>query len=125
MTRIGSIAATVALVAAVAACSGGGAAASVTPPPGAQVVVTAQNGSFDRSDLRAPAGKRFEIFFRNLDAAPHNVAIYTDSSASTSLFSGQMINDAATVYEVPALTAGTYVFRCDVHPNMKGTFTVG
>jgi plastocyanin len=26
---------------------------------------------------------------------------------------------------VPALTAGTYYFRCDVHPNqMNGTFTV-
>jgi plastocyanin len=28
-----------------------------------------------------------------------------------------------TVYEVPALAAGAYPFRCSVHANMTGTLT--
>ncbi len=28
-------------------------------------------------------------------------------------------------YSVPALAAGSYVFICDIHPDMKGTLTVG
>ena len=30
---------------------------------------------------------------------------------------------ATKVYEVPALAAGSYFFRCDVHPDMQGTIT--
>ena len=55
---------------------------------------------------------------------PHNVAIYRDESAAESLFVGATITDAATEYEVPAMELGTYAFRCDVHPNMKGTVSV-
>jgi len=32
---------------------------------------------------------------------------------------------ADTTGQVPALDAGTYRFRCDVHPTMNGTFIVG
>jgi hypothetical protein len=28
-------------------------------------------------------------------------------------------------YDVPALPAGTYSFRCDVHPDMSGELAVG
>jgi hypothetical protein len=28
-------------------------------------------------------------------------------------------------YDVPALEAGSWFFRCDVHPDMKGTFVAG
>ena len=69
----------------------------------------------------------FEIVFDNMDAGiPHNVAIYTDENASTALFVGDTINGPEVItYEVPALDAGTYFFRCDVHPTtMTGTFVV-
>jgi plastocyanin len=108
------------LLIVLAGCSLGGRAASVTPPPDADVAVTATQGRFDKSRLDAPAGKPFGLFFRNLDIAPHNVAIYADADLSRTLFSGDTISDAATVYDVPALDAGTYFFRCDVHPEMAG-----
>ena len=68
-----------------------------------------------------PAGAAFELFFKNLDGAPHNVAIFTDSTASKSLYVGETISDAAMTYDVPALEPGTYFFRCDVHPDMTGS----
>ena len=56
----------------------------------------------------------------------HNVAIYTNSSASTALFRGQFVQGPGTAtYHVGALAPGTYFFRCDVHPTkMTGTFIV-
>ena len=82
---------------------------------------------FDAQCLAAPAGKSFEIVFDNMDAGiPHNVAIYTDESAGTPLFVGEVFNGPEVVtYEVPALDAGSNWFRCDVHPTtMTGTFVV-
>jgi plastocyanin len=31
------------------------------------------------------------------------------------------VSDATVTYSVPALTAGSYPFICEVHPDMKGT----
>ena len=114
-----------AAVLAVAACSGGGAAASVSAPPDSDVTIDAKNNVFDKAQVTAPAGEAFGLFFRNLDGVPHNVAIFTDSSAGTSLFVGETVTDKAILYAVPALEAGEYYFRCDVHPEMKGTIVAG
>jgi plastocyanin len=108
----------------VAAC-GGGAAASITPPPDAAATITARNVAFDPGAVHLPAGQASRLFFRNLDGAPHNVAVYSDSSAAQSLFVGATITNSATVYEVPALPAGHYFLRCDVHPSMTGSVDVG
>jgi len=89
--------------------------------------VMAMESVFDADCLAAPAGKPFEIVFDNMDAGiPHNVAIYTDEGAGTPLFVGEVFNGPDVVtYDVPALDAGTYFFRCDVHPTtMTGTFVV-
>jgi plastocyanin len=99
-------------------------AANPVPGGGGPVVeVTAQSIQFDTSSLTAPAAQSFTLVFHNNDpGVPHNVAIYTDSSASTPLFVGKVFNGAATMeYQVPVLPAGSYFFRCDVHPQMSGT----
>jgi plastocyanin/uncharacterized membrane protein len=81
---------------------------------------------FVPSDLAAPAGEAFEIEFDNQDeGVPHNVAIYRDESAEESLFVGELVDGPTTAtYDVPALDAGDYYFRCDVHPAMNGTLEV-
>lgn len=94
-------------------------------PSGVSVTVSAEGISFDESCLAAPAGQSFTIEFTNNDAGiQHNVAIYTDESATESLFIGDIFQGVDTMtYEVQALDAGTYFFRCDVHPGqMTGTF---
>jgi nitrite reductase (NO-forming) len=102
------------------------AAASCTPK-GTALKLVAHNTVFDTACLAAPAGKAFTIAFDNQDPAiPHNMSIYTDDSATTALFTGEMVTGPKKVtYDVPALDAGTYFFRCDVHPTtMTGTFIV-
>ena len=116
--------ATVALAAA--ACSSTSADTN-TPPASAGPVdpnapaIVAKDLQFTTKDVQVPAGKAFQLTFTNNDGAPHNVAIYTDSSASTNLFRGEVFSGATKVADVPALAAGTYFFRCDVHPDMTGT----
>ncbi len=97
-------------------------------PKGTELAVSAQASAFSTDCLAAPAGKPFTIAFDNTDpGVPHNISIYPDESASTALFTGDVISGPAkTTYRVPALDAGTYVFRCDVHATtMTGTFVVG
>jgi hypothetical protein len=93
-----------------------------------QLDIIAVNTAFDPTCLVAPAAEPFVINFDNQDpvgsTGPHNVAIYTDSAATGSLFVGDLIDGPAQVeYEAPAIDAGEYFFRCDVHPTvMTGTF---
>jgi plastocyanin len=98
--------------------------ASSSVPAGATLHIAAQNIEFDTDHLEAPAGQAFTIEFNNNDpGVPHNVEIKDANGAS--MFKGQIITGPAmTSYQVPALPAGTYMFVCDVHPNMTGTLTV-
>jgi plastocyanin len=91
---------------------------------GTPVQISAQGVQFEQKDVTAPAGTAFTIHFDNKDAGqPHNVAIKDGSGAE--IFKGDIVTGPAAVdYQVPALTAGSYTFVCDVHPNMTGTLTV-
>jgi plastocyanin len=106
------------------------APASAAPPPGSPVAIgatlhlAAQNIEFDTNQLAAPAGQAFTLEFSNNDPGiPHNVEIKDATGAS--MFKGEIVTGPAKAsYQVPALPAGTYMFVCDVHPNMTGTLTV-
>jgi hypothetical protein len=96
-------------------------------PSGPSVTVTAKANAFTSTTVEAPASQPFSIVFVNDDpGVQHNVAIYTDDSASTTRFRGTLVSGPKTiVYRVPALSPGTFFFRCDVHPDtMKGQFVV-
>ena len=99
--------------------SGGGSS-------GATAQISAQGLQFDTSSLMFPAATAVTLTFDNQAAAiPHNVAIYSDSAYTTSVFTGDIVTGPAkATYDIPALDAGTYYFRCDVHPTMIGTVTV-
>jgi len=101
----------------------------VASVPGvAQLRLSSSNSRFNVAMLTATAGQAFQIVFVNKDSGiPHNVAIYKDSSASQSFFKGaQFAGPATRTYDIKALPAGTYFFRCDLHPpTMTGTLTVG
>ncbi len=92
---------------------------------GSAVQISAMNVAFEQQSVTAPAGAAFTIHFDNKDAGqPHNIDIKDASGAS--VFKGDLVTGpAAADYQVPALTAGSYTFVCDVHPNMTGTLTAG
>jgi plastocyanin len=90
--------------------------------PAATVQVTASGLAFQPDCLAAPADTPFKIVFDNQDPDQHNVAI---DDGSTNLFRGAIFGGPKTeTYSVPALPAGQYTFKCDVHPQMTGTFKV-
>jgi len=103
------------------------ATAAACAPEGTALTVVAEQMAFDTDCLAAPADTAFTIAFDNKDlGVPHNVSIYKDDSATEALFTGELVTGPGKItYKVPALPAGTYFFRCDVHPTMNGTFVVG
>jgi plastocyanin len=95
------------------------------PSGGGGLTVTAQNTQFDTSTITLP-DQPSSLTFRNLDPGTmHNIGIYEDQGYTKELFKGTIITgvDTAT-YQIPALKAGTYSFKCDVHPTMTGTVEV-
>ena len=116
-----------------AACSGGSSGSSGPSGPSPQpsvdpsaLAIAAKDLRFSTGTLSAPAGEPFRIAFDNQESAPHNVAIYRDSSAREKVFGSDPFSGPAVVtYAVPALAAGTYFFRCDLHPDMSGRLVAG
>ncbi len=92
------------------------------------VHVSADNFAFNVSVISVPSGANVSIVFENLQSGvPHNIAIYTDSAATTLIYRGAIVTGVATMtYNFMAPVApGNYYFRCDLHPTqMNGTFTV-
>ena len=92
------------------------------------VDIAADNMAFDTDTITVPAGAEVTIVFDNQDdGIPHNVAVYTDSSAAEEIFVGETITGPETItytFTAPE-EPGTYFFRCDVHPEaMTGDFVV-
>ena len=111
----------VALAAISAACSSAAAQPLPSGPVADGPTIVAKDMAFSPATVEVKAGTNVTIHFDNQDSAPHNVAIYTDSSASQKVSIGEIITSSKKDQVVPALAAGTYFFRCDVHTNMTGT----
>ena len=107
--------------------NGGGGGGGATGGPVA-VTLVAQNILFDLSAITASPGVEVTITLDNRDAGVlHNVAVYTNPSASSSIFVGELTTGPTTLdnaFTSPS-TPGNYFFRCDVHPDtMTGAFVV-
>jgi plastocyanin len=116
-----AVAATVAL--GLAGC--GGTALGFDSPPAsldpASPHLVALDIAFDQATLTVPAGRPFVLVFDNRDGVQHNVSIYANAALEQQRFQGVLFAGPGTRwYPVPALAAGTYVFACDLHANMRG-----
>jgi hypothetical protein len=93
-----------------------------------KVNLIAQNTAFNMASIVVPANARVTINFNNMDSGvAHNFSVYTDPSASTTIFKGDPVTGPATTtytFTSPP-TPDTYFYRCDIHPQqMFGTFVV-
>jgi plastocyanin len=126
MQRVASFLCTGLLTLTLAACSSGATPAPSGPAPSLAADsprVVAKDVKFTTTSLTAPANAAFAMDFDNQDNVPHNVAI--TSAGGQDVFKGEIFTGPShRVYAIPALAAGTYSFKCDVHPDMKGTLTV-
>lgn len=105
----------------VAACSS--PAASQAPIDPNAVKIVASGLQFTTQEVSAPANKPFKIAFESQTADPHNLAIAV--SGAPPIFRSEVFTGPATrQFDIEPLAAGSYIFRCDVHPGMAGTLTV-
>lgn len=108
-----------------AGCTSTSAAPVATGPLAQGPTIVARDLHFAERSVVVPADHAFALVFDNEDSAPHNVAIYSDNSASKAVFVGDVFSGKETrTYSVPALAPGSYFFRCDIHSDMVGTVTV-
>ena len=135
MKRLVATLALSAVALAAAACGGSSAptaapsvAPSVAPSgqPGvspAAVSISAKDITFSTGELDVAANTALTISFDNPDSAPHNITIL--AADGSKVFGGDIIDGGKSIlYAVPALAAGTYTFKCDIHPDMKGNVVV-
>lgn len=93
---------------------------------GAPAELSAKGIAFDKGDLAFGAGTDVKLTLVNADVGvPHNVAIYRTEDFKDPVYAGEVFSGEGTrTYEFKAPGPGTYYFRCDVHPNMKGKVAV-
>ena len=105
-------------------------------PEPQQVLLAAPEGAaasgFAQTTLQVEPDRPTALDFDNQDpGVPHNVEIFEEDPANNQqaapLFSGAIITGPVrTTYNVPPLAAGSYFFRCVVHPTtMTGTIESG
>ena len=101
---------------------------AATPTPTAPINLTAQNDAFSTANITVNAGSAVTINFTNGDSGePHNLSVYTNSSANDIIFKGKTILGPGSIsYTFAApVTPGTYYFRDDLRPGaMHGSFVV-
>lgn len=94
---------------------------------GQEVHITAHEIKFSTDSITVHAGGEVFMEFDNEDEGTyHNVAIYDgEGPEAAPVFNGRGIAGVRKqTYEFEAPEAGSYVFVCDFHPNMKGTLVV-
>jgi plastocyanin len=101
---------------------------TITAAKGASgIKVVAKDTAFDTKEIKLPADAPSKLTFDNEDPFAHNLAIYTDETASGEpLFTFEPFPGPATkTFDVDPIAEGEYYFHCDIHPNMNGTVVVG
>ncbi len=99
-------------------------------PADGQVKLVAKNIAFDAKCIEVPATQPFTIDFDNQDAGiQHNVDVFQDAAFTQHVAGANGPADVITgpktaTYDINGLQAGTYYFKCDIHPGMNGQLKV-
>jgi plastocyanin len=125
--RVAVVLLVIAVCAVAVGCGGGsGQGADATPAaPSTELHLSVKDLKFNTKTLVAVANSDARVSFSNDSSLPHNFSVYTDKGAKTKIFQGDVVSERkSTTYAFTAPGPGIYFFRCDVHPDMNGTFLV-
>ncbi len=87
-----------------------------------EVTLVAKDLAWDADCIQAPEGIAFTVVEDNQDVdVNHNLQIALDDEVLHTPLSAGPIRQRL---DVPALDAGSYVYGCEIHPNMTGTLEV-
>jgi plastocyanin len=107
--------------------SAGTNGSAATQPPAATtsapttVAVTASNFSFDKPSISVPRNTQVTVNFTNSDAnTPHDFGVSVPGTSRVGICTGPCTGSITFSSGAP----GAFVFNCNVHPTMTGTFTV-
>ena len=94
--------------------------------PAAVIRLVAKDILFDKTSMTFPARSKVWVELDNQDpTTQHTWSLYRDAEFRDVIFRGSIIvGPARTRYEFTSPSDGTYYFKCDVHPTMRGTATV-
>ena len=99
-------------------------AAESSPAAGA-IDISANNLKYSTDKLTATAGAVTIVFDNQESGVPHNIHVFKGKSSSGDSAGQTDIESGPKKQTLKLdLTAGTYYYQCDVHPNMNGTLTV-
>jgi plastocyanin len=86
------------------------------------VAIAIAGFAFDPSDFTVPAGTvSFEV--SNADSAPHTFTVYADEAYTDATEVNVSVGAGSSGSGEGTFEAGPYFFRCELHPDMQGTFT--
>ena len=109
---VGAVATAIVLIGMVGSVT----ASDATRLPG-DITLSASNMEFKQESLTADAGD-VAIYFENKDPFAHNVKI--DGHGASDMAPGRI----SVRHVFRNMTAGSYKYYCEIHPDMEGTLTV-
>lgn len=128
MNSVGVSLLTVAVALVVTACKNAEAGSSGCSGEGTELYIAVEADTtheFNTGCLMGPAYQSFTIEFKNEDSSPHGNHNIDILKGKNHAFVGETVARGNQItYSVGALPPGTYEFRCDHHPFMKGWLIV-
>jgi plastocyanin len=95
------------------------------PDSNVTVELVAEEFSWDRGTISAPAEMVWHVEIDSRTEQNHNFVVTTDAPVPQRLYASETFGEGTYTYDIPGLPAGTYVFICTFHAAfMAGNLTI-
>ena len=95
------------------------------PDSNVTVELVAEEFSWDRGTISAPAEKVWHVEIDSRTEEDHNFLVTTNAPVPQPLSTSGTFGKGTHTYDIPGLPAGTYVYICTLHPSfMAGSLTI-